>query len=126
MSKRTKEFIKALHQLEESRDAEPIAALFAEGADISNPLVAHRHEGEAGALSFWRGYREAFETIRSEFRTIVEDEGVAMLEWVSEGTAEGGAVRYGGVSVLEHGKDGIKAFRTYFDSRQVMPPKTGA
>lgn len=127
MSKKTEEFIEALHRLEDGGDAGPIAALFAEDADVANPLVAHRQEGEEGALSFWRSYREAFETIRSEFRNIVEEDGVAMLEWVSEGRADGGAVRYGGVSVLEHGEDGIKAFRTYFDSRQVMPPqKAGA
>lgn len=127
MSKKTKKFIEALHGLEESRDAGPIAALFAADADISNPLVEHRQEGEAGALSFWRSYREAFETIRSEFRNIVEEGGVAMLEWVSEGSADGSAVRYGGVSVLEHGEDGIKSFRTYFDSRQVLPShKSGA
>lgn len=125
MSKKTKKFIEALHGLEEGGDAGPIAALFEKDAEISNPLVAQ--QGEDGALSFWRSYREAFETIRSEFRNIVEEDGVAMLEWVSEGRADGGPVRYGGVSVLEHGPDGIKTFRTYFDSRQVMPPqKAGA
>lgn len=123
MSKKTKRFIEALHELEESRDAGPIAALFAKDADVSNPLVAHRQEGEEGALAFWRSYRDSFETIRSEFRNIVEEDGVAMLEWVSEGRAEGAAVRYGGVSVLEHGEDGIRSFRTYFDSRQVMQPQ---
>ena len=126
MSDKTDQFIEALHKLEDSRDAEAIAALFAEDADVSNPLVEHRGEGEEGALSFWRSYREAFETIRSEFRNIVEQDGVAMLEWTSEGRADGGAVHYGGVSVLEHGENGIKAFRTYFDSRQVMPPQKTA
>lgn len=126
MSEKTDEFVEALRRLEESGEAESIAALFAEGADVSNPLVAHRGEGEGGALVFWQTYRKSFETIRSEFRNIVEADGVAMLEWTSEGRAEGGEVHYGGVSVLEHGDSGIKAFRTYFDTRQVMPPsRTG-
>jgi hypothetical protein len=126
VSEKTDKFIEALHTLEDAGDAEPIAALFAGGADVSNPLVKHPNEGEQGALTFWKSYRDAFDTIHSEFRNIVEEDGVAMLEWTSEGSANGGPVRYGGVSILEHGEDGIKAFRTYFDSRQVLPPAAGA
>lgn len=119
-------FITALHTLEESRDAGPISALFAFDADTSNPLVKHSGEGKQGAEAFWTGYRSAFETIRSEFRNIVEDEHVAILEWVSEGTSKEGPVRYGGTSVIEHGDDGITAFRAYFDPTQVPPPVKGA
>ncbi len=121
MSEKTDKFIEALHTLEDGGDVGPIAALFAPDADVSNPLVKHDGEGNGGAEEFWSMYRKAFETIHSEFRNIVDDGGVAMLEWVSEGSANGEAVRYGGVSVLEHGDDGITVFRTYFDSRQVMP-----
>lgn len=122
MSDKTDAFIEALHRLEEGGDAQPIAGLFAGNADVSSPLVEHKGEGAQGALAFWTSYREAFASIRSEFRNIVEQGGVAMLEWTSEGEANGGAVRYGGVSVLEHGEGGITAFRTYFDSRHVLPP----
>lgn len=122
MSEKTDAFIEALRRLEEGGDARPIAELFADDADVSNPLVYHKGEGGQGALAFWTSYREAFASIRSEFRHVVEQDGVAMLEWTSEGQADGGAVRYGGVSVLEHGEAGIKAFRTYFDSRHVLPP----
>jgi ketosteroid isomerase-like protein len=108
-------FIDALATLEESGDAGPIAALFAEGADVSNPLVAHPGKGEQGARDFWTAYRAAFGTIHSEFRNIVEADDVSMLEWVSTGTLDGKDVRYDGVSVLEHGEGGITAFRTYFD-----------
>jgi len=118
-------FIAALHTLEDSRDAGPIAALFTSDADTSNPLVKHAGEGKQGAEAFWTGYRSAFETIHSEFRNIVEDGDVAILEWVSEGTSKEGPVRYGGTSVIEHGDGGITAFRAYFDPTQVLPPVKG-
>lgn len=113
-------FIDALRRLEETGEVEPIAALFAPDATTSNPLVKHADEGQGGAAAFWTGYRKAFETIRSDFRNIVEDDKVAILEWVSEGTSKDGPVRYGGVSVVEHGEDGITAFRAYFDPAQVL------
>ena len=118
-------FIAALHTLEDSRDTGPIAALFAPDADVSNPLVKHAAEGRQGAEAFWSGYRAAFETIHSEFRNIVENDDVSILEWVSEGTAKEGAVRYGGTSVIEHGTSGIIAFRAYFDPTQVLPAVKG-
>lgn len=119
-------FIEALHRLEESRDAGPIAALFAPDADVSNPLVKHAGEGKQGAEAFWTSYRAAFETIRSEFRNVVEDEKVAILEWVSEGTSREGPVRYGGVSVAEFDGNKVKAFRAYFDPAQVLGAVKGA
>lgn len=118
-------FIDALHKLEESRDAGPIAALFAPDADVSNPLVKHSGEGKQGAEAFWTSYRAAFETIRSDFRNIVENEKVSILEWVSEGSLKEGPLRYGGVSVVEFGDGGITAFRAYFDPAQVLGPITG-
>ena len=115
MEERTQRFIDALGQLEASKDAGPIAALFAEGADVSNPMVRHEAEGQGGAHAFWTRYRASFETISTSFRTIVDGQDAALLEWVSEGRMKGEPVRYGGVSVLEFGEGGITAFRTYFD-----------
>lgn len=115
MHDKTRAFIDALEQLERDSDAETIAKLFADDADVSNPMVEHVGEGEAGALAFWRNYRKAFGTIRSEFRDIVEDGNVAMLEWTSTGTSDGQDFRYGGVSAIEHGDGGIASFRTYFN-----------
>ena len=122
MPQKADNFIAALHTLEESRDVGPIAALFAPDATTSNPLVKHAGEGKQGTEAFWTSYRAAFETIRSEFRNIVEDDNVAILEWVSEGSSKEGPVKYGGVSVVEHGEGGITAFRAYFDPTQVLPP----
>lgn len=116
MNDNTRAFIDALTRLEQSGDADAIAGFFAEGADVSDPMVKHSAEGEPGARAFWTRYREAFDEIRSEFRNVVEDGNVAMLEWTSEGSSDGAPVRYGGVSVLEHGRDGIRAFRASFNA----------
>lgn len=126
MPQKADTFIAALHTLEESRDVGPIAALFAPDATTSNPLVKHAGEGKQGAEAFWTSYRAAFETIRSEFRNIFEDDNVAILEWVSEGSSKEGPVHYGGVSVVEYGEGGVTAFRAYFDPTQVLPPVKGS
>lgn len=126
MPQKADTFIAALHTLEESRDVGPIAALFAPDADTSNPLVKHAGEGKQGAKAFWTSYRAAFETIHSEFRNIVEDDKVAILEWVSKGSSKEGPVHYGGVSVVEYDDRGITGFRAYFDPAQVLPPVKSA
>lgn len=115
MAERAEQFVDALHGLEKDGDVETIAALFAQGADVSNPMVEHDREGPGGARAFWRSYRSAFDAIWSEFRHVEDAGDVSFLEWVSEGAIGGRPVRYGGVSVLEHGDGGITAFRTYFD-----------
>ena len=122
MPQKADTFIAALYKLEDDRDVGPIAALYADGADISNPLVKHSSEGPPGAEAFWTQYRAAFETIHSDFRNIVEDDKSALLEWVSSGESKEGPFRYGGVSVIEYGEGGITAFRAYFDPAQVLPP----
>jgi ketosteroid isomerase-like protein len=116
MSERTQRFIDALAALERDGDADAIGELFADGASISNPMVRHDGEGAPGARAFWRSYRSAFDDVRSEFRNVVEEGDTAMLEWTSEGRIDGKPVRYGGVSVLEHGEGGIVAFRAYFNA----------
>lgn len=119
-----KAFTDALDALEQRGDAAPIAALYADDADLSNPLVQHRYRGRDGARDFWSMYRGAFQSIRSEFQHIVSDERSALLEWTSRGTRQDGQpVEYRGVTVLEYGGDGaIRAFRTYFDPRQLDRP----
>ena len=70
-------------------------------------------------MKFWQAYRSAFGQIRSEFRQVIEGDGAAMLEWSSRGDVGGAEVDYGGVSVIEIGKNGITAFRTYFDPQRL-------
>ena len=115
-----KPFIEALGTLERDGNAEPIAALYADDADLSNPLVQHRHRGKQGAADFWTMYRESFREIRSEFHHVVADQASALLEWTSRGTRQDGKpFEYRGVTVLEYGPQGIQTFRTYFDPRQL-------
>lgn len=118
-----KPFIDALAVLEARGDAGPIAGLYADDADLSNPLVQHRHRGKQGATDFWNRYRGAFRDIRSEFHHVLADERSALLEWTSRGTrADGQSVEYRGVTVLEYDDGGIRTFRTYFDPRALDRP----
>lgn len=119
MTDRVQQFIDALGKLEADGDVDTIAALFAGGADISNPLTEHKGEGEGGAAAFWKSYRGTFDTITSKFRNVVEAGDVACLEWVSDATIKGAEIHYGGVSVLEFGGSGLTAFRTYFDPEKI-------
>lgn len=113
-------FIDALHKLEGERDLDTIAGLYAPDADIVNPVVEHDHEGKGGAREFWAAYRKTFDTIRSEFRHVLDHDGAALLEWTSTGTAaDGGEFRYSGVSVLEYDDRGIHRFRAYFDPKDL-------
>ena len=106
-------FIDALHALEAERDVAPIAQLFAPGAQVSNPLV--ETHGEGGARAFWTAYRDSFDTLRSEFTSVLEQDGRIALEWSTTARVKGRDVAYDGVSVLETGDGGVTAFRTYFD-----------
>ena len=117
-----KTFIDALHRLEGERDGDAIAALFADDAVVSNPLV--KTGGGDGAAAFWGAYRKSFDDIRSEFSTILEHDGRIALEWRSTGSAKGKPFAYEGVSVLEAG-DKVTAFRTYFDSAKLGRELTG-
>ena len=120
MSGFTQGFIDALRRLEDQSDADAIVSLFAPDAEISNPMVKHEGGGPEAAQRFWTSYRGSFDAIHSEFRNIVEREGVSLLEWASSGTTRTGKdFRYGGVSVIEHRQGRISAFRTYFDTTQV-------
>jgi hypothetical protein len=119
MTGRVQQFIDALGKLEADSNVAAIAGLFADGADISNPLTTHQGEGQGGAAAFWTAYRGTFDTIVSRFRNRVETGDVAILEWVSDATIRGAELHYGGVSVLEFGTGGIVAFRAYFDTAKL-------
>ncbi len=107
-------FIDALHKLEQSRDVDTISGLFADSAEISNPMVGQG--GKDGAAAFWTAYRSTFDEIESTFATTLEQGDRIALEWKSAGTVKGRDVVYEGVSILEVGPKGITAFRTYFDT----------
>jgi ketosteroid isomerase-like protein len=117
---RGQRFVEALYALEDGRDVEPLATLHGDDADISNPLVPHRHAGPEGARHFWNAYRGTFDTVRSEFHHVEDASDASFLEWTSTGrTTQGRDFSYRGMSVVEWNGERIRAFRTYFDPRQL-------
>ena len=115
------DFIQALQALERDRDAEPLAALYADDATVGNTATTRTHTGPDGAREFWTGYRDAFDAIESEFRMQLESEEAIALEWVSTGTLSGGEeVRYEGVTIVVLDGDEIARSTAYFDPRAVL------
>jgi ketosteroid isomerase-like protein len=113
----TKNFIAALEQLHRDKNAEPLVDLFSDDATLNKVGLPHGREGKDGARTFWKQYRDVFDDIDASFRHTVIDEGIAYLEWTSQGTLTSGAkFSYDGVSVLESGGDTIDKFRTYYDT----------
>jgi ketosteroid isomerase-like protein len=115
-SERTRRFIEGLRALERNRDPEPLVSLFGEEAEVGNVVTPHEFRGKDGARDFWTRYRDTFGEIESTFRNVFEDEHGAALEWTSRGTsADGTAIEYEGVSILEFDGDQVTRFRAFFN-----------
>jgi len=115
------EFITALRALERDRDAEPLAALYADDATCGNTATTRTFTGPDGAREFWTGYREAFDTIESEFRTQLGGDDAIGLEWESTGTLSGGEeVSYEGVTIVVLAGDRVARSTAYFDPRAIL------
>lgn len=113
-----KRFIEALRTLEDSKDVEPLAGLYAEDAAVGNVLAPDRFHGRDGAREFWTEYRGTFETAKSEFRNVIAGDGSAALEWTTEGTSfEGQPFHYTGVTILEIAGDKVTRSSAYFDPK---------
>ena len=111
-----KQFIDALWALENSKDAEPLAGLYTEGAAIDNILAPNRFQGPDGARKFWTDYRGTFEKAHSEFRTVTASETSAALEWTTSGTSFNGTpFSYTGVTILETDGEKVSRSSAYFD-----------
>ena len=126
-------FIEALHRLERGgpSEVEPMTALFAEQAELTNPHVQHRGEpprGHEGARRFWANYRAAFQEIESRFSAVTTNGEAAGLFWRSRGkNAQGQTVEYDGATLLVFDDaDKIKHFHGYFDSRSLETPALNA
>ena len=116
-------FKQALQQTEQTRDASPVASLFAAGAQLTNLGGDHGND----ATLFWKTYLDQFTDIRSEFTGEVVTEKSAALEWQSRGTtADGQPVDYRGVSVIDISDDALTGFRTYYDSAAFVRSKAVA
>jgi hypothetical protein len=62
--------------------------------------------------------------MRSEFRNVIATEDRAALEWTTEGTSNGNAVSYSGVSILEIEGGKVCRFMAYFNPRSLTPHKS--
>jgi steroid delta-isomerase-like uncharacterized protein len=112
------EFVEALRKLEEDRNVEALVEIHAEDCEVGNVAVPRTFSGHEGLREFWMSYRKTFNEMKSEFRNVFADEaGHAALEWTTEGTSEGEAVSYSGVSILEIEDGKVKRFMAYFDPR---------
>ena len=123
-------FIDALRAIEEHSDFSAMVSLYADDSETLTPNDDKPHRGRSGAERFWHAYRAAFQEVRSEFHTVVEREGEAILEWTSQGrNAHGAAIKYEGVSVVEFPDGRIHRFRAYFDPAAIlgnsMTPRRG-
>lgn len=113
-------FIRALHALEDARDASPITELFHPQCVLSNLALerkGRRLEGRDGARKFWSDYRAAFRDVRSRFERAVVTNDCIVLEWRSRGHLHSDEpIDYAGVSVLELRDGRVSGFRSYYDS----------
>ena len=117
--------------LEESRDVETIANLYAWESETGNIIAPEKYEGRDGARRFWTIYRDTFGDVKSTFRNRIISDNRAALEWTTEGTSVNGAsIKYDGVSILEIEGDQITRFRAYFNAadlgQQVSGKEEGA
>ncbi len=118
MDELTKKFVTALGELHRADDVEPLVALFGDGATLNKAgMPPHGQSGKDGARTFWEQYRRVFGEIESTFHHVVTGDGIAFLEWTSNGTLTNGSeFGYDGVSVLESSGEEIEAFRTFYDT----------
>jgi ketosteroid isomerase-like protein len=116
-------FIDQLHRLEEGDPSgvDEMVRLFADDAQLSNPLIEHdtsSRSGREGIAHFWQEYKSSFRDIHSEFTDVTVGPHSAGLFWESSGTdVSGKPLQYKGVSQLllnEAGK--IRSFTGYFDT----------
>ena len=119
-------FMEALRALEDSRDVEPLAGLYADDAAVGNIIAPDKFHGSDGAREFWTEYRGTFETAKSSFRNVISGQGSAALEWTTEGTGfDGEPFTYAGVTILEIVGDHVTRSSAYFDpkalGRQIQP-----
>jgi limonene-1,2-epoxide hydrolase len=115
------DFVKALRKLEEDRNVEPLVELHTEDCEVGNVSVSGTFRGHEGLREFWTSYRSTFGEMKSEFRNVFATEDGAALEWTTEGTSNGDAVSYDGVSILEIEGGKVRRFMAYFDTRDLAP-----
>ena len=112
------QFIDALRALEETKDVEPLASMYAENASVGNVIAPDQYQGPDGARTFWTEYRGTFDKAHSEFRNVIVSEGRAALEWTTTGTSFNGApLSYSGVTILEIADGKVTRSSAYFNPK---------
>lgn len=113
------EFIAALQGLEDRGDVDGIVALFAADAAIETPAAQHLPRSADAVRYFWRHYRGAFESVKTEFVRTLRDGEHVCLEWVSRALPRGdhAALEYRGVTLLDLSGGCIRRLRSYYDTR---------
>ncbi len=114
-------FVEALWRLEEDRDVEALVEIHTEDCEVGNVSVPEAFRGHDGLREFWTEYRKTFGEMKSTFRNVFATGEGAALEWTTEGTSNGDAVSYDGVSILEIEGGKVRRFMAYFDSRALTP-----
>lgn len=113
-------FIEALNELEKNETTENIVALFDDSCEVGNATLTNKLKGKSGAEEFWTNYRKTFGEIESNFKNKILSENTVALEWTSIGTsADGGEIKYDGVSILEIKGDKITRFFAYFNPAEL-------
>jgi hypothetical protein len=114
-------FSRALRALENDRDLQPLVELFAEDAEVSNPLLPQPMFGIEGVRRYWRSYRDRFAEIKSEFLCFVDARDASALEWISTGRlVDGRPVEYSGSTFLSSQDELITHMHAYFDPRALL------
>jgi ketosteroid isomerase-like protein len=124
---KAKEFIDALHILEEGneQDANGLAELYAEDATLTNAaldLKGGEIKGRDAILSFWVEYKSQLGEVTSHFHHVTASAEAAGLFWTTEGTSPSGdKVHYHGSTLLQFDEQGlITFFRGYYDTRELQ------
>ncbi len=112
-------FVEALRKLEEDRDVEALVEIHTEDCEVGNVSVPETFRGHDGLREFWTEYRKTFGEMKSTFRNVFATGDGAALEWTTEGTSNGDAVSYDGVSILEIEGGKVRRFMAYFDTRRL-------
>jgi ketosteroid isomerase-like protein len=112
-------FVEALRKLEEDRDVEALVEIHTEDCEVGNVSVSETFRGHDGLREFWTEYRKTFGEMKSTFRNVFATGDGAALEWTTEGTSNGDAVSYDGVSILEIEGGKVRRFMAYFDTRRL-------
>lgn len=123
---KAKEFIDALHQLEQGStdDAGQLVGLYATDATLANSALDNKNRemnGTDEVLQFWTQYKETLGQVFSQFHHITVSDDSAGLFWTTEGTNPAGdKVHYHGSTLLVYNSEGmIQFFRGYYDTREL-------